>query len=32
MSVIDWDGLVLYDKKIKKYIEKKLVDAGLSKD
>ena len=32
MSVLDWDGLVFYDKKIKKYIESKLADAGLSKD
>ena len=32
MSVLDWDGLVFYDKKIKKHIEEKLADAGLSKD
>ena len=32
MSVLDWDGLVFYDKKIKKHIEKKFVDAGLSQD
>ena len=32
MSVLDWDGLVYYDKKIKKHIEKKIADAGLSKD
>ena len=30
MSVLDWDGLVFYDKKIKKHIEKKFVDAGLA--
>ena len=32
MATLDWDGLVFYDKQIKKHIENKLVDAGISKD
>ena len=32
MATLDWDGLVFYDQQIKKYIENKLVDAGISKD
>ena len=32
MATLDWDGLVFYDQKIKKHIENKLVDAGISKD
>ena len=32
MATLDWDGLVFYDKQIKKHIENKLADAGISKD
>ena len=32
MATLDWDGLVFYDQQIKKHIENKLVDAGISKD
>ena len=32
MATLDWSGLVFYDQQIKKYIENKLVDAGISKD
>ena len=32
MATLDWDGLVFYDQQIKKYIENKLVNAGISKD
>ena len=32
MATLDWDGLVFYDQQIKKYIENKLVDTGISKD
>ena len=30
MSVLDWDGLVYYDKKIKKHIKDKISEAVLS--
>ena len=32
MATLDWDGLVFYDQQIKKHIENKLADAGISKD
>ena len=32
MATLDWSGLVFYDQQIKKRIENKLVDAGISKD
>ena len=32
MATLDWDGLVFYDQQIKKHIENKLVDAGISKN
>ena len=31
MATLDWDGLVFYDQQIKKHIESKFVDAGISK-
>ena len=32
MATLDWSGLVFYDQQIKKHIENKLADAGISKD
>ena len=32
MATLDWSGLVFYDQQIKKHIENKLADAGISKN